>query len=70
MRRAEGVESPCPGFSFGVAQCPQEATEFDKLVELGTANPEQAEDYLKAIYELQRDGATAATDPDCKASDQ
>ena len=34
VRRAEGVESPCPGFSFGVAQCPQEATEFDKLVQL------------------------------------
>jgi len=34
VRRAEGVERPCPGFSFGVAQCPQEATEFDKLVQL------------------------------------
>ena len=37
VRRAEGVESPCPGFSFGVAQCPQEATEFDKLVQLADA---------------------------------
>src|SRR6266404_814215 len=34
VRRAEGVETACPGFSFGVAQCPQEATEFDKLVQL------------------------------------
>jgi diguanylate cyclase (GGDEF)-like protein len=34
VRRAEGVESACPAFSFGVAQCPSEATEFDKLVQL------------------------------------
>jgi diguanylate cyclase (GGDEF)-like protein len=34
VRRAEGVESACPAFSFGVAQCPLEATEFDKLVQL------------------------------------
>jgi diguanylate cyclase (GGDEF)-like protein len=34
VRRAEGVESACPSFSFGVAQCPREATEFDKLVQL------------------------------------
>ncbi len=34
VRRAEGVENACPAFSFGVAQCPQEATEFDKLVQL------------------------------------
>ena len=34
IRRADGVETPCPAFSFGVAQCPQEATEFDKLVQL------------------------------------
>jgi diguanylate cyclase (GGDEF)-like protein len=34
VRRAEGVESACPAFSFGVAQCPQEATEFEKLVQL------------------------------------
>jgi diguanylate cyclase (GGDEF)-like protein len=32
VRRAEGVETACPAFSFGVAQCPDEATEFDKLV--------------------------------------
>ncbi len=34
IRNAEGVESACPAFSFGVAQCPQEATEFDELVQL------------------------------------
>jgi diguanylate cyclase (GGDEF)-like protein len=34
VRRTEGIESACPAFSFGVAQCPQEATEFDKLVQL------------------------------------
>jgi diguanylate cyclase (GGDEF)-like protein len=34
VRRADGVETACPAFSFGVAQCPQEATEFDKLVQL------------------------------------
>jgi diguanylate cyclase (GGDEF)-like protein len=34
IRTAEGVERPAPAFSFGVAQCPQEATEFDALVQL------------------------------------
>ena len=34
VRRADGVGTACPAFSFGVAQCPQEATEFDKLVQL------------------------------------
>lgn len=34
VRRAEGVERPCPAFSFGVAQCPDEATELDQLVQL------------------------------------
>lgn len=34
VRRAEGVPSACPAFSYGVAQCPNEATEFDKLVQL------------------------------------
>ena len=36
-RRAEGIEHPCPAFSFGVAQCPDEAAEFDKLVQLADA---------------------------------
>jgi diguanylate cyclase (GGDEF)-like protein len=34
VRTAEGVDTPCPAFSFGVAQCPQEATQFDELVQL------------------------------------
>ncbi len=34
IRNADGVERPAPAFSFGVAQCPQEATEFDALVRL------------------------------------
>jgi diguanylate cyclase (GGDEF)-like protein len=34
VRRAEGVSTACPGFSWGVAQCPNEATEFDQLVQL------------------------------------
>ena len=34
VRRADGVETACPAFSFGVAQCPHEATEFDELVQL------------------------------------
>ena len=34
VRQAAGVERACPAFSFGVAQCPDEATEFDELVQL------------------------------------
>jgi len=34
IRDAQGVERPCPAFSWGAAQCPQEATEFDALVSL------------------------------------
>ncbi len=34
VRNAEGVERACPAFSFGVAQCPQEANDFDSLVSL------------------------------------
>ena len=34
VRNAEGVPTACPAFSFGVAQCPAEATEFDELVQL------------------------------------
>jgi diguanylate cyclase (GGDEF)-like protein len=34
VRNAEGVERACPALSYGVAQCPQEATEFDALVQL------------------------------------
>jgi diguanylate cyclase (GGDEF)-like protein len=34
VRHAEGVARACPAFSFGVAQCPQEASERDELVSL------------------------------------
>ena len=34
VRRADGVERACPAFSFGVAQCPEEATDLDQLVQL------------------------------------
>jgi diguanylate cyclase (GGDEF)-like protein len=34
VRSAPGFERECPGFSFGVAQCPKEADEFDSLVRL------------------------------------
>lgn len=44
VRRAEGVESACPAFSFGVAQCPDEATEFDKLVQLADSRLYEAKE--------------------------
>ncbi len=34
VRNADGVPTACPAFSFGGAQCPAEATEFDELVQL------------------------------------
>jgi diguanylate cyclase (GGDEF)-like protein len=34
IRKAEGVERACPAFSFGVAQCPDEASKFEELVQL------------------------------------
>jgi diguanylate cyclase (GGDEF)-like protein len=34
VRRAPGFTRPCPGFSYGVAQCPHEASAFDELVAL------------------------------------
>jgi len=34
VRTAEGVDSACPAFSYGMAQCPSEATAFDDLVQL------------------------------------
>jgi diguanylate cyclase (GGDEF)-like protein len=34
IRTAEGVERACPAFSFGVAQCPEEASKLDELVDL------------------------------------
>jgi diguanylate cyclase (GGDEF)-like protein len=34
VKSAPGFERECPSFSFGVAQCPLEATQFDELVRL------------------------------------
>jgi diguanylate cyclase (GGDEF)-like protein len=34
VRNAPGFERDCPSFSFGVAQCPQEATELEELISL------------------------------------
>jgi diguanylate cyclase (GGDEF)-like protein len=44
IRNAEGVERSCPAFSFGVAQCPQEATEFDALVRLADSRLYEAKE--------------------------
>jgi diguanylate cyclase (GGDEF)-like protein len=43
VRHAEGVESACPAFSFGVAQS-SEATEFDELVRLADERLYQAKE--------------------------
>jgi GGDEF domain-containing protein len=37
VKSAPGFERECPSFSFGVAQCPSEATECDTLVALADA---------------------------------
>jgi diguanylate cyclase (GGDEF)-like protein len=34
VKHAPGFERPCPSFSYGVAQCPEEADGFDELVAL------------------------------------
>jgi diguanylate cyclase (GGDEF)-like protein len=34
IRNADGVERACPAFSFGVAQCPEDGTERDALVQV------------------------------------
>jgi diguanylate cyclase (GGDEF)-like protein len=34
VKTAPGFERPCPSFSFGVARCPDEASQFDELVAL------------------------------------
>jgi diguanylate cyclase (GGDEF)-like protein len=44
VRTAEGVERACPAFSFGVAQCPDEANEFDALVQLADKRLYEAKD--------------------------
>ena len=32
VRNADGFERECPDFSFGVAQCPEDAADFEDLV--------------------------------------
>jgi diguanylate cyclase (GGDEF)-like protein len=43
VRNAPG-DGPCPDFSYGVAQCPKEADEFDSLVRLADERLYQAKD--------------------------
>jgi diguanylate cyclase (GGDEF)-like protein len=44
VRTAPGLDTECPSFSFGVAQCPKEADEFDSLVRLADERLYQAKD--------------------------
>lgn len=44
VRNAPGFDHDCPGFSFGVAQCPKEADEFDSLVRLADERLYHAKD--------------------------
>jgi diguanylate cyclase (GGDEF)-like protein len=44
VRSAPGFDRPCPDFSYGVAQCPKEADEFDSLVRLADERLYQAKD--------------------------
>jgi diguanylate cyclase (GGDEF)-like protein len=44
VRNAPGFDRPCPDFSYGVAQCPKEADEFDSLVRLADERLYQAKD--------------------------
>jgi diguanylate cyclase (GGDEF)-like protein len=44
VRNAPGFEGPAPNFSYGVAQCPKEADEFDSLVRLADERLYQAKD--------------------------
>jgi diguanylate cyclase (GGDEF)-like protein len=44
VRNAPGYEQDCPDFSFGVAQCPREADEFDSLVRLADERLYHAKD--------------------------
>ncbi|MDQ1520399.1 MAG: hypothetical protein QOI55_1472, partial [Actinomycetota bacterium] len=44
VRNAPGFAGPCPNFSYGVAQCPKEADEFDSLVRLADERLYQAKD--------------------------
>jgi diguanylate cyclase (GGDEF)-like protein len=44
VRQAEGFDRDCPSFSFGVAQCPREASEFEALVRLADARLYEAKE--------------------------
>jgi diguanylate cyclase (GGDEF)-like protein len=44
VRNAPGFDHPCPDFSYGLAQCPKEADEFDSLVRLADERLYQAKD--------------------------
>jgi GGDEF domain-containing protein len=44
VRNAPGFDRHCPDFSYGVAQCPKEADEFDSLVRLADERLYQAKD--------------------------
>jgi diguanylate cyclase (GGDEF)-like protein len=44
IKTATGFERECPSFSFGVAQCPQDASQFDELVRLADARLYEAKE--------------------------
>jgi len=44
VRSAPGFERDCPSFSFGVAECPREATQFADLVQLADARLYEAKE--------------------------
>jgi diguanylate cyclase (GGDEF)-like protein len=45
VKNAPGFERECPGFSFGVAQCPIEASTFEELVQLADTRLYQAKEH-------------------------
>ncbi|HET9730401.1 MAG TPA: GGDEF domain-containing protein [Acidimicrobiia bacterium] len=47
IRNAEGVERACPAFSWGAAQCPQEAQTFDELVQLADTRMYEAKEHAR-----------------------
>ncbi len=46
VRNAGVPDRPCPPFSYGLAHCPQEASEFDELVRLADARLYEAKEQL------------------------
>jgi diguanylate cyclase (GGDEF)-like protein len=44
VRSAPGFERECPSFSFGVAECPQEANDLDTLIKLADKRLYEAKD--------------------------